>query len=459
MMNFKTCMNQMSGLRYVYEQLELQSSIGRRRMLNQRFIIDSFALQMEIEILSTVIQLLSDNTQTSVFNNICLKLHQINDIQQTISNLRSGQVLDDIQLFEIKKFAILSQNIVDEIHKSKFSILPFFDLTDVIDILDPEKNRIAHFYIYSSYHPKLEQLRKKIDQTDSVQEAEKLKWEALQIEDEIRTQLSKKLHRFHEELQKNLGQLSYLDTLIAKAKLAIAKDWCRPEIGSEKTHYIQLFNPAIQAVLESSKKRFQPIDIDLFKNPCLITGANMSGKTILLKTVALAQFLFQFGFYIPAKKAVVMPVEEVLFSIGDQQSEMNGLSSFAVEILNINDIIVRAKRGTTILALVDELARTTNPEEGKALVNAFIRLMTKYQVNALITSHYNGISEKCRRLIVKGLTIKNLKGKINPNNLNDYMDYSLIETDTDQVPMEGLRIAEIFEVDEEFLETAKNMME
>ncbi|MDD4848174.1 MAG: DNA mismatch repair protein MutS [Bacteroidales bacterium] len=457
-MAFKTCMNQNGGLRFIYDQLELQSSIGRKRMLNQRFITDSFALQMEIDILSEVIQWLEKDSSTTLIGNIGLNLHQINDIQQTISNLSNGQVLDDIQLFEIKKFAILSQNIVNELHKNNYFTLPFFDLNKVIEILDPENNKIAHFYIYSSYHPKLEEFRKNINQAASVQETEEWKWKALQLEDEIRAQLSKKLQVFHEELQKNLEQLAYLDMLIAKAKLAVTKRWCRPQLGNETTHFLQLYHPSVQAVLEKSEKKFQPIDIDLFNAPCLITGANMSGKTVLLKTIALAQFLFQFGFYLPAKEAVVMPVEHVLFSIGDQQSEMNGLSSFAVEILNINNIILNAKHGTIILALVDELARTTNPEEGKALVSAFISMMNKYKVNALITSHYSGITASCRRMRVKGLTLNKINEKINPNNLGDFMDYSLVETDTDQVPMEGLRIAEIFEIDEEFLMEAKKQI-
>lgn len=458
MTTFKTCMNQNTGLRFMFDHLELQSSIGRKRVLNQHFITDSFVLQMELDFLAETIGLLKNENQHSLVDNICLKLHQINDIQQTISNLADGQILDDIQLFEIKKFALLSQDIVEDVKKSGFRMLPFFDVSKVVEILDPEKNRIAHFYIYSSYDTNLEILRKKINQAKTVQESEQLKWEALQIEDEIRNDLSKKLQKFHEELQKNLEQLACLDVLIAKAKQAISMNLCQPKIATEKTSFKQLFNPAIQSVLEIAGKKFQPIDIELFNAPCLITGANMSGKTVLLKTVALAQYLFQFGFYLPVKEAIMMPVEEILFSIGDQQSEMNGLSSFAVEILNINKIIVKAKKGTKILALVDELARTTNPEEGKAIVSAFIGLMTKYQANALITSHYGGISKPCRRLRVKGLNLNNVTEKINPNNLSDYMDYSLMEIDSDNVPMEGLKIAEIFEVDDEFLETAKNIM-
>lgn len=455
MKTFKTCMNQINGLRFIYDHLEINSSIGRKRMLNQKFITDPFVIQMELDVLSTTIDFIKNENQTSSLNTICIKLRQINDIQQTISNLKAGQVLDDIQLFEIKKFALLSQEIVEILKNASFSILPFYDLSKVVEYLDPEKNRIPHFYIYSSYSPKLEELRKNIERLKDAKEVELLKWEALKEEDEIRSILSSKLHKFHEELYKNLEQIAYLDILIAKAKQTIVWNLCKPKINAELTSFKQLFNPEVKSILEQTGNKFQPIDIELYNAPCLITGANMAGKTVLLKTVALAQFMFQFGFYIPAKESSIMPIEDILFSIGDQQSEMNGLSSFAVEILNINKIITNSKKGVKILALVDELARTTNPEEGKALVNAFIEIMNKYHVNALITTHYSGIAAKCRRLRVKGLTLNNEIEKINPHNLSDFMDYSLIETESDSVPMEALKIAEIFEVDDEFLTIAK----
>lgn len=104
-----------------------------------------------------------------------------------------------------------------------------------------------------------------------------------------------------------------------------------------------------------------------------------------------------------------------------------------------------------MLALVDELARTTNPEEGKRLVGNFIRLTQKLGITALITTHYSGIDATCRRLRVKGLQL-NENQVITPGNINDYMDYSLVETSSDEVPREAFTIAKLFNVDPELLE-------
>jgi len=180
----------------------------------------------------------------------------------------------------------------------------------------------------------------------------------------------------------------------------------------------------------------------------------MSGKSVLLKTVALSQFMFQFGFFVPTQNAEIILVEEILLNIGDNQDELNGLSSFAVEILNINKIISHAKSGKKILALIDEPARTTNPDEGKAIANAIVEILTELKVNSLICTHYSGIKAN-KKLRVKGLQNISDNENINIENINDFMDYSLIQVDEEKAPAEAIRIAEILGADKDFIEKAK----
>ena len=59
------------------------------------------------------------------------------------------------------------------------------------------------------------------------------------------------------------------------------------------------------------------------------------------------------------------------------------------------------------------------------------------------------------QLRVNGLRVDQVTDGITPGNLSRYMDYTLVETTSDEVPEEALRIAEIFHADEEFLKLAK----
>jgi len=275
------------------------------------------------------------------------------------------------------------------------------------------------------------------------------RFQAQKVEDRISTQLTTQLQPHRKAIARNLETLAHFDLMLAKAKLAIEWNACRPDIGQE-TRLTQLFNPEVDAALKEQGRAFQPIDIQFSNEAVLITGANMAGKSVLLKTVSLAQYLFQFGFYIPAKEAVMTVMDDIICSIGDKQSETSGLSSFAVEILTVDKIIQAGRANRKVLALVDELARTTNPEEGKILVRNFLQLAEKLHITALVTTHYGGIEAVCRRLRVKGLQLK--EGQvITIGNIGDYMDYSLVETDADEVPMEAFNIAKLFGVDEELL--------
>lgn len=458
MKSFKTCLQEVSGLKFIYEHLQLQSPVGRKRLLHQTFITDAAVLQRELDLLEENILFLKQEKNAAAIRLINRTLQEINDISSTITRLGQKQVLDDIELFEIKKFCLLTRQITVYLKDTDFTSVPITDAEPVIRLLDPENTGIPHFYIYSSYDPELEKLRKKISSAPDPEKAEEYRWESIKREDLIRTDLAEKLFPYQKLLEYNLDQIALLDLIWSKAALALALGFCKPVMSTDKTSYVRLFNPAVQKILRESSKEFQAIDIDLYSAPCLITGANMSGKTVLLKTVALSQYLFQFGFYVPAAAAAVMMVDEVSVSIGDHHSEVNGLSSFAEEIIRVNQIIRKAKNGKKLLVLIDELARTTNPEEGKAIVSAFIRIMSEYHVMSLISTHYSGSFNSTRKLRVKGLTIDGITKNITPHTLNDYMDYSLVETNTDDVPMEALKIAEIFDVDREFLQMAKDIV-
>ncbi len=449
-MLFKNSFEQNPALHYVYEHLQLTSNLGRHYLLSLPFCTDANQLEEEFDLVEQTIALVQNEACRSKLTHIRNNLHQINDIQPTITALESGDVvMDDIQLFEIKKTAILSRRIADDFKTLGWEIFPLKNMDPIVTLLDPEHTNIPHFYVYSAFDPELAKWRERIQNAQSVQEAEEFRFQAQKVEDKVRAHLTEQLRPHAPALAHNLETLSHFDLVLAKAKLALEWNACRPTL-SQRTSLSQLFNPEVAAALKEKGRKFQPVDITFERETILITGANMAGKSVLLKTVSLAQYLFQYGFYVPAQRAEMTPVDEIISSIGDKQSETNGLSSFAVEILTIDKIIQTGRAGKKVLALVDELARTTNPEEGKRLVNNFLRLTEQLSITALVTTHYSGIEAHCPRLRVKGLQLSENQ-TITPGNISDYMDYSLVPTEADEVPMEAFTIAKLLGVDPELV--------
>jgi DNA mismatch repair ATPase MutS len=173
----------------------------------------------------------------------------------------------------------------------------------------------------------------------------------------------------------------------------------------------------------------------------------------------LAQTLFQYGFYVPASEAVTLCFDEITLCMGDQQDAARGLSSFASEILQVERIIQGIRAGKKWLVLMDELARTTNPVEGKAIVSALVDFLSQNGVHALITTHYEGVGSSCRRLRVKGFREDILKDEpLTLKNINRYIDYSLVEETGDTPPREAFRIMRLLGIDAELVESIANKM-
>jgi len=179
----------------------------------------------------------------------------------------------------------------------------------------------------------------------------------------------------------------------------------------------------------------------------------MGGKTVALKSLCLCQYLFQFGFAVPAERAEMVPVENIVFCFGDDQDQQKGLSSFAAEILRIDRMIEMVESGAKTLALVDEPARTTNPTEGSALVSSLLRILSNYpNLSLVLTTHYNvDSSARCWR--VKGL-VEDEKGYERLK-----MDYSLTESPDNEVPHEALNIARKLGVSPRWLDEATKILD
>ncbi|MGQ1910902.1 MutS-related protein [Marinifilum sp. RC60d5] len=460
-MKFRNAISEIKGLQYLTEKLDLKSPMGKRFLLDTEMLYSEIDLNVEFSLLEQFVQLIKVNIETS--KAIQNELSHLRDIRGTVANLKVNLILDDVELFEIKSFIMHSQRILNLQRESKQEIIKLPNFADLIKILDPQNSGIPSFYIYDDYSAELAEARKnlrvaKSENGNSEDKLEDLFTKAHEIEQKVRENLCFQIKSFADNLGEALKQLAHLDLLIAKALQAINMNFNRPRLIQGTTKYKGIFNPLIKNELQKQNKKYQDIDIEIQKSVCLITGANMAGKTVVLRTLALCQYLCQFGFFVPAASAQISLVDKIMISVGDEQSELNGLSSFASEMMNVSKMLEESKNNNNVLILVDELARTTNPVEGLAIVNALADIFYQNKIRSVITTHYSGLNSYFRKLRVKGLD-KDFGNKvITQKNINSYMDYSLIEDNTGEVPHEALRIASLLGIDKEIIEGAKNQL-
>ena len=453
----------------MFDSLQLQSSCGRSKLLDTELLTNPAEIKDCYEKLKDAYDTLYGEGKNSLskLETLDHRLMCLRDITGTLARLNKDVVLDDIDLFEIKYLGLLCSSVTDMVNDLGLKDVQLPNLETVISILDPDGMKIESFYVYDSYSKDLGRIRNELKKLQAAESAGKkddatdgrivdlIDKEQL-LESKIREELSGKLKRHSTDLYAAIDRMAALDILLAKARQIKKMKLCFPMISSDgRTVYKGMFHPQIvdvydtenvSALSQAEKKKFVPVDIDFSLEPVTIIGANMGGKTVVLKMSALNQLLFQFGFGVAAKSAVIDIKKNVLVCIGDEQNELSGLSSFAGEIKAVNQVLKSADAGDRILALIDEPARTTNPIEGTALVTALLNVLKGKKLSVLLTTHYNIAGDFFRRLRVNGLK----EGK---------MDYRLQETHSGDIPHEAINIAESLNINPQWIAEAKKELE
>lgn len=448
---FRDALEQVKGLRFVFEEMNFASSIGRQAMLNSAWMTDIDEINQGLDQVSSFVSYIDRGKGVDLLS---LQLSEVVNIMGSIDALRQrGVVCSDIDLFEIKKLALIDERIRDISSQYQLELTDRPSLFGVLKILDPKGERLPSFYVEDEWNADLNRIRREIEISRSEEECGELNRQLSIIEGEVRATLTRELRIFAVSLEAVLRALAFDTMILAKAEWARRNKACRPLPMEEGETVIEkVINPEVSAQLKRKGKEFQPVSINFVSEPTLITGANMGGKSVLLNSVALAQTLMQFGMYVPATKAHLTVVDEVASSMGDGEDMKIGLSSFGAEMVRLNQIIERAKKGKKLLVVIDEPARTTNPEEGFALVSGLVKILEKYRVKALITTHYSGVPSNGIRWRIKGFIDEGRIHDFRVNELEYYMDYGLVADTGDSVPREAFRIARLLGVDEEYLD-------
>lgn len=137
----------------------------------------------------------------------------------------------------------------------------------------------------------------------------------------------------------------------------------------------------------------------------LISGPNLGGKTVSLKTIGILVLMGQSGFPIPVEEAEFPVFSKIFVDLGDDQDIIEGESSFSSHLKNLKEILDKADEKT--LVLLDEPGKGTNPEEGIALVAAVINELLRRNTKVIVTTHSQFL--KTLGLKIEGLKLATME--------------------------------------------------
>lgn len=404
---------------------------------------------------------------------------QMKDVRGSIKFGRDN-TLSDIELFEIKillmqleKLKPVVERVSDELRLCGFFMEP---VSIAVDILDPDKRRITTFSIYDEYSDTLKEIRKKKRDIELMMQGDEALFEELKdkrlditVEEEkeerrIREELSIKLRPYFDTVINNINTVARLDLLIEKHRVSKLYPSCLPQITKDTLILKDTTNPYICDILESKRLKFTPVSIEMGLGTTVLTGANMGGKSVTLKTVALNTYLALCGFFVYAVSASIPAFDEIIMISEESQSVAKGLSSFGAQIVELKNLLNEIEN-KFVFAILDEFARGTNPKEGESLVRGLVSLLNTKKTVSLLVTHFDHVAELSKsHYQVKGLqgvsedrisssllTKSDDDAKITA--ISGFMNYGIFKVDKDaKPPKEALMICRLLGLQNELLD-------
>jgi DNA mismatch repair protein MutS2 len=214
----------------------------------------------------------------------------------------------------------------------------------------------------------------------------------LQAEQEVRRvlrELSQGVADAAAHIEAGLALLGQIDFAFARAAYARALDAVEPTIGDAGVLALaQLRHPLIPA------NESVPNDVRLGEgfSVLVLSGPNAGGKTVTMKSAALALLFARAGLFVPAQApARIDAFDALLADIGDEQDVRERLSTFSAHMANLAEIVDCADARS--LVILDELGIGTDPGEGAALAQAALESLAGAGARVFVTTHYGLLKE------------------------------------------------------------------
>ncbi|MDQ0203400.1 DNA mismatch repair protein MutS [Pectinatus haikarae] len=228
----------------------------------------------------------------------------------------------------------------------------------------------------------------------------------LQIEYRLFAEIREEVKKHVSSIQTTAQNIACLDVITSFAAAAAAYNYIRPTLNGRGGISIKDGrHPLIERIL--TRELFVPNDtmLDNGENEILIiTGPNMAGKSTYMRQTALLTLMAQAGSFIPAREAVISPVDRIFTRIGASDDLASGQSTFMVEMNEVAHILKYATKNSLII--LDEIGRGTSTFDGMSIARAVIEyIRDKVNAKTLFATHYHELTDLADEKHVKNYCV------------------------------------------------------
>ena len=202
-------------------------------------------------------------------------------------------------------------------------------------------------------------------------------------------------YQFKREMRELLSLHSQLDAWYGMA-MAVK------EFGLHFPTWVESDRPFLMAKglyhLQLQRPIGYDVTLDEQGNFLFLTGANMAGKSTLIKSVGTAVYLAHIGWGVPAKSMQLTLFDGLLSNITIMDNLLKGESYFYNEVLRIKSTVLKISDGRKWLILIDELFKGTNVEDAMKCSTTVIKGLLKMKnAQFILSTHLYEIGDELKK--------------------------------------------------------------
>jgi DNA mismatch repair protein MutS len=217
----------------------------------------------------------------------------------------------------------------------------------------------------------------------------------LKIETQLFDALTTELIDYIAPIQTNGNTIATIDCIINFAQCAIQHNYVKPSIT--ETNDLEMLDsrhPVIEQHLPQGEQYItNNITLNEQQQIIILTGPNMSGKSALLRQVALITLMAHCGSFVPASSATIPITDKIFTRVGASDNLSGGESTFMVEMNETASIINNLSPRSLII--LDEIGRGTSTYDGISIAWSIVEHLQHctQKPKTLFATHYHELNE------------------------------------------------------------------
>lgn len=267
--------------------------------------------------------------------------------------------------------------IIDLLHLT----LVFINRQEVLQLSDyaEERERVEKILSHPAFEPALKQGAGK----------NKISYAAVTAFDSL-FRVGERTH-----IESLLKHLYRLDVYLAVAKTANARGFVFPRAldkGKPVLHLEGVYHPSLKTAVRNH------VRMDEQQNVIFLTGANMAGKSTMLRSVSTALYIAHMGFPVAASSMEFSVLDGLYTTVNLPDNLGIGASHFYAEVLRVKKMASELSSGKSLFILFDELFRGTNVKDAHEATVAVTRgFAGKSNSLFIISSHIVEAGEELKQ--------------------------------------------------------------